>query len=229
MLLVSGCSYLHNKYFQNIFCHNKGPDRVKFLPRGGAGNQYIADSIVNNLSAEVTEVFVLWTGFNRIDVPFSWQEPFAKVKPWHQTTVKCTTWLHSGGVQGGLMRDEIPAWLNAWIKHQYLTFDWDYLIDQNMRHVVGCLSTLEALGINYAFGFIYDIYHDYSDRFFLGGAVPRDHHLLPAINWKKCLSVTPYEYCRDQNLLAEDGIHPNDQGYQSWWNTVQPELPFSLT
>lgn len=194
--------------------------------RGGAGNQYIADSILFNLKEDIDQVFVLWTGFNRIDVPFSNKLTFDKVKPWHQSQVGHANWLHSGGMQGGLSYDELPGWLDQYIKHQYLPLDWDYLVDQNLRHVVGCLNTLETLKINYVFGFIYDIYKDYSDRFCLGGAVPKNHRLLESINWSKCISITPYEFCLEHNLLDDDNIHPSDQGYQTWWDQVKTQLPF---
>jgi hypothetical protein len=230
MLLVSGCSYLENNFFSNLFysirCNGKN---LTCLARSGAGNQYIADSILNNLNQQVTEIFVLWTGFNRVDISISKDINFETIKPWHKTQVNHTTWLHSGGLQGGLSSDELPSWLDNYLKYQYLPLDWNYLIDQNLRHVVGCLNTLEKLGINYAFGFIYNIYQDYSDRFFLGGAVPRDHYLLKAIDWSKCVSITPYEYCLKNNLMHTDNIHPSDKGYQTWWNQIQKELPFQLT
>jgi hypothetical protein len=230
MLLVSGCSYLENNFFSNLFYSARcNGENITCLARSGAGNQYIADSVLNNLNQQVTDVFVLWTGFNRIDISMSSDINLEIIKPWHKTQVGHTTWLHSGGMQGGLSLSELPPWVDSYLKYQYLPLDWNYLIDQNLRHVVGCLNTLKKLDINYSFGFIYDIHQDYSKRFFLGGAVPRDHYLLKAIDWSKCISITPYEYCLTNNLLSADDFHPSDDGYQIWWNQIQKELPFQLT
>jgi hypothetical protein len=224
MLLVSGCSYICNPYFLDS-CFPNQP-LISFA-QSGAGNQYIADSILSNLHDDIEKVFVLWTGFNRIDIPFSSKLLLDRINPWHKSQIKNTNWLHSGGMQGGLSFDELPKWLDQYLKQQYLPLDWDYLVDQNLRHVVGCLNTLEVLRIDYAFGFIYDIHQDYSDRFWLGGPVPKNHNLLKSINWNRCISTTPYEFCLQHNLLDDDNIHPSYLGYKTWWNQVQKESPFS--
>jgi hypothetical protein len=237
MLLLSGCSYVDNYDFPSIAfgkpVYHK--HRCKITAWSGAGNHYISRSILDNLTPDVDRVFVLWSGLCRIDleVPVESSDDFVSYfegTPVH--TVGQTTWFHSGGYDGtwcNWTRTKYKKYIYDYMKSQYRPLNWKYLAQKSLQHVAGCLNTLEAKGIEYRFGFIHDIFRDYSNtQQSLGGPVSRDEPLLNLINWDKCLSSTPYEYCTERNLLASDNFHPTHEGYTSWWDSVRNEIPFDI-
>jgi hypothetical protein len=236
MLLLAGCSYVDNSHFPRAAFGDKVyGDQCKIIARGGTGNAFIAQRILDNLTPDVDKVFVLWSGFSRIDIPLP-KAMQHQVEPYeHTCTTDDTVWFHSGGFGGSWhSRPRYPyaQWLYDYLSVQYKPMDWDYLATRNLTAISGCLNTLERLGIKYKFGFIYDIFQDYSyNNTSLSGPVSRDHALLKFIPWEHCLSSSPFEFCRDQNLLdptESTPFHPSPTGYQEWWNTVKHEVPFEL-
>lgn len=237
MFLLAGCSFADNLYFpriafgENVYSHV----HCKILARGGTGNAFIAQSILDNLTPDVDKVFVLWSGFSRIDVPMPKQMEH-QVGTYDQTsTTSDTIWLHSGGFGGSWhshAKYAYAQWIYDCISTQYKPMDWNYLATRNLTAIAGCLNTLDKLGIKYKFGFIYDIFQDYSDKnTALSGPVSRDHPLLKLIPWEHCLKSSPFEFCRDRNLLdptESTPFHPSKQGYQEWWNSVKHAVPFEL-
>jgi hypothetical protein len=237
MLLFAGCSYTDNPYFpriafgENVYRHT----HCKILARGGVGNTFIARSILDNLIPEVDKVFVLWSGFSRIDisVPRHMEYQFDPYEV--RSLTNDASWLHSGGFGGSWhsrSRYRYAQWIYDCIAAQYKPMDWNYLATQNLVAISGCLNTLDKLGIKYKFGFIYDIFQDYSDdNTSLSGPVSRTHPLLRLIPWEHCLSSSPFEFCRDRGLLDSTEptpFHPSQIGYQEWWNSVKHEVPFEL-
>ena len=237
MLILSGCSYTDNNDFPSIAFGNKvyNDKLCKIVAWGGAGNHYIAQSIIDNLTVDVDKVFVLWSGLSRLDLEFPIELKddvlsYYEGSPLHITNE--TIWFHTGGFDGtwcNYSRTKYGKYIHDFIKYQYLPLNWDYLNRKSLRSIIGCLNTLESNNIDYKFGFIYDIFKDYSDsQQSLGGAVQHDEPLLNLINWDKCISSTPYEYCLENNLLSSDNFHPSKNGYQQWWDSIRNEIPFSL-
>jgi hypothetical protein len=237
MLLLAGCSFVDNSYLpriafgEDVYVHH----HAKILARGGAGNAFIAQSILDNLTPDVDKVFVLWSGFSRIDIPLPKEMEYQVEVYEHTSPTSDAIWFHSGGFGGSWHsqpRYPYARWLYDYVSAQCKSMDWDYLATQNLTIISGCLNTLDRLGIKYKFGFIYDIFQDYSDdNTSLSGPVSRDHPLLRLIPWEHCLSSSPFEFCRDQNLLdptESTPFHPTPLGYQEWWNTVKHEVPFEL-
>ena len=168
MLLFAGCSYTDNPYFpsiafgENVYSHT----HCKILARGGASNAFIAQSILDNLIPEVDKVFVLWSGFSRIDIPVPKQMEYQFDLYEHRSLTNDAVWLHSGGFGGSWhSRPKYPyaRWIYDCLDTLYKPMDWNYLATQNLVTISGCLNTLDKLGIEYKFGFIYDIFQDYSD------------------------------------------------------------------
>jgi hypothetical protein len=229
MLLISGCSFIENHHFPLLawgddvyFDH-----LAKMRARSGAGNQYIARTILENLVQDVDRVFVLWSGLCRIDITLPMAINHQVQGFWHHHhTYKCT-WFNSGGFQGFWNMDTqpVPMWIKKYLRNQYLAMDWEYLATNSFTHVVGCLNTLEARGINYSFGFIADPFVDHSHEPSLGGGIDRNNPLINLINWDKCLPTYPYDYCREHGLLSEDRFHPSEQGYRAWIDSIKHRLP----
>lgn len=239
MIILSGCSFVDNPDMPTaIFGRNAyNETKVNIVGCGGAGNHWISRRLLENLSDKVTGVFVLWSGLSRIDIelPIEMVSDIQsyyndKDTPMEYTKNKESVWFMSGGWDGtwcNWTRTKYAAYLHKFMQSQYKPLNWDHLNNKSLLEVVGCLNTLEAKGIDYRFGFIYDIFKDYSGlQGSLGGAVDKSNPLLNLINWDKSVSNTPYEYCLENNLLSDDDFHPSKEGYQAWWNSIKHEVPF---
>lgn len=243
MLLISGCSFIDNPYFLSCAWDDDVymPDRTIILARSGAGNQYIARSVMENLcsstplsehqaqapSSRVDRVFVLWSGLARLDIPLPLEQEFEIQDYWHRKRINRSVWYLSGGAEGLWNMDSTgsPEFIKQFLRKQYMTFDWEYLATHSLSYVVGCLNVLESRGIDYRFGFIYDIFQDHSDEPSLGGAVSRDNPMVALIPWHRCLPSSPYDFCRLRGLLSEDNFHPSEQGYRAWIQEIRHLLP----
>lgn len=230
MFILAGCSYVDNPDFPEVAF---GPavfrkERSKIVAMGGAGNQYIAQTILDNINCDTTGVFVLWTGLSRIDLPLPLEMDFEIENYWHRTYSKDTVWFHSGGYGGtwhSLSKNKYAKYVYDYLRAQYKPLNWNYLAEKSFTSIVGALNTLEQRRIEYRFGFIYDFYQDYSSNTTsLSGAVSKDFYLLDNMPWDKCLSSTPYEFCLERNLLSDDDFHPTREGYSAWWNDVKQNV-----
>lgn len=225
MLLLSGCSFIDNPYMPNIIEPNRHQRRI--VGQGGAGNSWISRGIIENLSG-IDSVMVLWSGFSRMDIEIP-VEMLSDIEsyyadnttPIHYTKNKSSVWFHSGGWDGtwcNWPRTRYADYMYKYMKSQYKPMNWNHHTDRNLIAIAGCLNTLEARGIPYRYGFIYDIFKDYSGtQGSLGGPVSRDNPLLELLRPECCFTTSPFDYCIEHNLLSEDGFHPSEQGYANWW------------
>lgn len=69
-ILVSGCSFTEQMAWPSLLFAPKKYDTVN-LAASGAGNEYIASSIMFNADTKPDFVFVLWSGINRTDLRVS--------------------------------------------------------------------------------------------------------------------------------------------------------------
>lgn len=225
MLLLAGCSFVNDPN-----CHLTGfgrlaheYDQCRIVSRSGAGNYYIAHSILSHITKlDVSEVFVLWSGLSRIDIPL----PLASADQFRSHNISVEedcAWLHSGGWAGTWSLDKKKASTNFYDYYhsQYSALDWKFLNQQSLTKIIGCLNTLEHQKIPYKWGFIYDIYHDHSDESSLSAAVDHSEPLLKLLPWNKCISVAPYDYCKKLNLLSDDQFHPSLEGWTSWFANIE--------
>lgn len=233
MLLIAGCSFVDNEDFPTV---TFGPgvfmdQHARHLGRGGAGNHYIAQSVLDNLH-DADRVFILWSGLHRIDVslPKSLRDDLGTYDHVHET--RDELWFHSGGFAGSWhshSRHHYPDWLYQYIQAQYKSMDWQYLTHRSLSAIASCLAVLEMREIPYAFGFIYDIHRDYSDTHSaLGTPVDITDPVYQLVPWHRCLKTTPLEFCTEHGLLQDDGFHPTREGYRQWWDTVRDQVPFGL-
>jgi hypothetical protein len=238
MILLAGCSFVDNPDLPAAIFGNDAYNKkkVKIVGQGGSGNGWISRGILENLD-NVSSVFVLWSGLSRIDIEIPVEmidnvQPYYSDKntPMHYTKGHESVWFHSGGWDGtwcNWTRTKYADYLYNFMKSQYKPLNWEHLNNKSLLAIAGCLNTLEAKGIEYRFGFIYNIFKDYSGlQGSLSGAVDKNNPLLNLINWDKSVSNMPYEYCLENNLLSSDNFHPSTKGYRTWWNSIKHEVPF---
>lgn len=76
-ILVSGCSYTEKQMWPSLLFAPKQYDVIN-LGKSGAGNEYIANSVMFNADSKPDFVFVLWSGINRTDFRVPNSNIFAK-------------------------------------------------------------------------------------------------------------------------------------------------------
>ena len=241
MLLLGGCSFVDNPDFPPAAFGEKVYENglVKHVGLGGAGNHYIARAVLENLSDDVDFALILFSGTSRIDIELP-EEMVDDIMSFYTdkktgcpvVTSPQTVWFNSGGYGGNWhnhSRTKYADYIYQYLRSQYLPLNWEYLNNKSLIDVAGCLNTLEAKGIDYRFGFIYDIFKDQThEQTSLGGAVSKDNPLLKLINWERAISSYPYDYCLEHGLLSDDDFHPSREGYESWWNSIKHEVPYTL-
>jgi hypothetical protein len=231
MLLLAGCSFVNSPD-----CHltlfgstASSYNDCRIVARGGAGNRYIAHSIIESITKlDVKKIFVLWSGMSRIDIPLpkSLDKDFIGYS--HRNLEEDCLWVHTGG-WGGLWTTEknYPDWAKNYLKGMYHSQDWDFMCNQNLIQILSCLNTIETLGISYRWGFIYDIHQPYFDQASLGPAVDKNNSLINLLPKHTQITTTPYEFCRDAGFLdPKDDFHPTQQGWQEWKKQVSEQLDF---
>ena len=227
--MLAGCSFTDNPDFPRLAFGEKVHDHdyAKIVSFGGAGNRYIAHSILENLTDDTSHVFVLWSGISRIDISIPVEMESHILGFDHRKVLGDAVWLMTGGYGGSwcMETSKIPKFLSLYLKNQYLPHNWNYLATQNLASVAGCLAILEQKNINYTFGFIYDIFADHSDQASLGGPVSKNNPMAKHIPWDKCIPSYPYDFCKKNNLLSNDDFHPSEEGYQAWIDSVKQYLP----
>jgi len=222
MILLAGCSFLYNSHLPSIIA---GKNPCDVIAKGSAGNEFISKSVVYNIKkSDYKKVFILWTGLIRLDLEVSLQYDLSAVDSYRKTIRDDRAWFHSGGLNGGCLNDHsVPKWIREHFRQQYLPLDHDLIQSQSLYHIACCLNTLESNGIDYKFGFIYDI-HRPNEQPSLGPAVPRHHPMVKTIPWKNYIPINPYEYCLENGLLDSDNFHPTPEGYQKWWDATGIKL-----
>lgn len=187
------------------------------LSRAGAGNEYIAHSVVETCCNrnDITDVFVLWTGLHRLDLALSneYETNYKFVEKLNNTQ-----WYLSGGLIGTWLKTNDLVIKNLF-KLQYSQRD-EYLLDRTLYNIVTTQEFLKSKNINYKFGFIYDIYKDN-----LGlGKIDQQANLYKALDQQHILNTYPHEWGFENNELLEDGFHLTEEGMVKWLETIKGEF-----
>lgn len=210
-ILISGCSFSGSNW--GLLTPN---NTVRNLSAPGAGNSYISDSIIQNLHTKFDLVVVMFTGVYRVDLKIpkligdAWLGDYK-----FRTNLNQTCYVHGGGILGSWKY--MSSKLSLYFESQYKAMDFEYLENQGVEPVLRCLQALEQSKQRYLWGWIYDIHQDYRSEPF-GHSLGRVQQNWPKLQKFKQNQIyqTPYEYCKNNNLLDSDSFHPTIQGYQQF-------------
>ena len=229
MLLLAGCSFVNSPQCHLTLFGDQATDynKCRIVSRGGAGNTYIAQSILDSIAnLNVEKVFVLWSGMSRLDLPLPLrlQQEFHSYS--HKNVENDRLWVHTGG-WGGLWTTEknYAGWAKDYFKLVYYSQDWNFIVNQNLIQIASCLNTLQSLNIPYRWGFIYDIHQEYFNEASLGPPVDKNNTILKLLPQHTRITIPPYEFCKARGLLdPEDNFHPTKQGWEMWKDEVGSQL-----
>ena len=196
------------------------------MARAGAGNEYIAHSIIETCVTEnIDFVFVLWSGISRVDVSFG-DHVIGSINETsnHCTQINARNWMHCGGMIGshlGLKKDNI---LKRYIATQHKEYDDMYLTNATLYNVLVAQEFLKHNNIDYKFGFIYNphVNYDINDdvNVYSEGSLNTESKLYDSVDWGQFLDSYPYNWCKSRNMLEDDKFHPTDDGMSAWYKTL---------
>ena len=227
-VLVSGCSFTACSTWPNILFSGH---TVNNVGAGAAGNQYIAQSIIDSVRKQRPDfVFLLWSGLRRLDISFPKDYFNSEFKSWQykgSTSTSCI--LFSGGDWTRDDGNDPPAlWghpiVDAYFKMQYKNKVQDYLMDQSSQAIMNCHNFLESQSINYKFSFIYNIFNPYKDEAMLGPPVTKNSNYFTYLNWEKYIDTTPLEWAIKHDHLSNDNFHPTQTGMNAWAEYIKPRF-----
>ena len=226
-LLVSGCSFTHNNCEDHFAWANDlavwaGMDIIN-LAIPGAGNTHIANSIMlyieqHELDPKETLVMAMWSGVARID--WMTDQSLSKFKDSYPFTYNYDA--HNELVLGGSWwqpkrRSHVEQTLVEYSKyqsnHSFALHSW--LAMSNLSNY------LTVKGFEFYYSSITDtenpeeLWIDYNKELTeLNLSIDKTKWIVPCIG----------NYCKDLNLLQDDGFHPSMQGHETW--TKQILMPF---
>ena len=153
--ITAGCSFTCNagRDWPTIIAEKYNPLCHHNLARGGAGNYYISQSIIECLTNEnykpsETLVIIMWSGYARLDAQVD--EQFFKMLNHYQykTKIYNNHYIFSGGQLGKWHHDLL---LNDLFKSLYKVINHKILANQTLNHMLSTQLYLEHHGYNYKF------------------------------------------------------------------------------
>jgi hypothetical protein len=241
-VLISGCSFTENFiHFDPMhWTYDAFPTNdyeITNVARGGAGNNYIASSILSNidLNNKPDYVFVLWSGIRRIDMPFPSGTSDAKFKnyPFCAVNNECSsvdyffTGQNIAMLEGGTRRHfDVKLGIFEEIADIYYTNEnSDKFCNQlSLSAISSVTNFLDNHNINYNFSFIYGIHNRYLDRQPSLGLIDTKNKQYAHINWDRYIDIPPFDYGIKHNLISDDRFHLTDNGMRQWARLIKKEI-----
>ena len=240
-LVVSGCSFTTNEHvpdksdwnWPNILAQDTGMT-IHNLATAGAGNRHIAQSIMvylekNQLPLDQTMVMAMWSGVGRIDFTVSAELSPRNRYPWNYFyTPQCR--LHQGGHWWNIKSPSvIDKVLIDFSKHQD---DYTMALDTWMA-MTALESYLKCQQVKY---FFTSFFHFSTNRMYFDAVHVDFDQTLAAMglkvdysNWLNLAADEYYgDWCKQRELVVEDGFHPGHDGPQRWPREVLMPLLANL-
>jgi hypothetical protein len=212
-VLVVGCSFL-----AELECDTSG---VKIIGKPGAGNRVLAEIVTHELAiATYTQVYIVWSGINRIDIPIGIElyKTFDKDNYPYHCKLDDVVWYFSGGIGGS--GPECPIEIKKSFHTHYVGSTPRYLTNLTLSSIISIQSLLCAKNISYRMAFIYNPDNQTYDVTQLSnvlGTIDWSSPMHTLVDWSKIqTNNTPYEWCQHRHLLKEDNFHPSRKGITSW-------------
>jgi hypothetical protein len=247
-VLISGCSFTQwpqypggpnicwPKYLQDLH-----PDwHIKSLAEAGAGNQYICDSVIRELSEQSYDlVLVMWSGVSRLDYLTSleddaWGSLFDSYGFYRRLPSNKLGWIFSGGQLGTWFKNPVA---HKMFYEMYKVSSKLSLADINLMEMIKLQNFLEAKKINFKF-MSYVNYWTTGEHISPNGDFgvydfPELTRIINQINFNKWIFLndqknTIYDLAKNNNDFQDDKFHPGDNTHKLWAELVSKSLTTSV-
>ena len=220
-LILSGDSWLADRtWYQEIFdC-----EQVTNLAVSGAGNKYIAESVMSHIveNPGVDYVFVIWSGLNRVDIPLplgvrtSYTDPDAK----DRTTSASRYWTNI--MAPWRDKDSHIHIEEKLIRLMYQEKGYTSVKNQSLINMINLQDFLKVRQIPYLFCFLYDYTNpDFDHNHLTGetetnafctlGSTHKENPILRELDRKFCMEPAGMDWALGQDKdHFKDPIHLTD-------------------
>ena len=248
-ILISGCSFTQWPEFPggpNIcwprYLNEQNPEwTIKNLAEPGAGNQYIADSVIRHLldnpNENYDEVLVMWTGVSRLDFLTSLEDPawndMYNSYGFYRRVDACPDkmgYIFSGGQMGTWFNNPVAEKM---FREMYKVSNPLSLATINLMEMIKLKGFLESRGLKYRFMSYVNYWGDgeYVSRNgdFGVGRFKETKVLIDSLKLDDWIFTDGQrnglnELSIKNNDFQEDGFHPGDKTQEEWARFVGDKL-----
>ena len=225
-LLTNGCSFSHGPESWPYALQEKlGCDLVN-LGMPSAGNTYIHDSTISELSKNKYDmVIIMWSGMSRLDLKVSDVSEFkgSHASSEYQVSINdfAAKIIENGNESDLIEKDWIFLHHTAHAKHKLLedyqktyrlySGSVDILVYNTLIKLISLQSVLKQMNIKYLFTF----YIDYFDKL-------RSNETLFSMLDLENIFVEDnlHEIAKRNNWFAEDNSHPGALAHEQWASLI---------
>lgn len=227
MLLTSGCSFTQGENsWPSHLSRLLGCDLVN-LGMASAGNDYICHSIIDYLEENQvdpchTQIAVMWSGIGRKDFRVTgetwyWLDDYCAKS--NLSTKEHSYWIHSGGLSGWTYNSNAKQIFNSYYKFT----DPSLLCHDSLTNFQHLANYLKQHQYRYVFMSYCNYWQSSQDTLHNGeytfSAFAQDLSIFRNFKFDDWLFSNAnhdgiFEFCRSQNMLTDDGFHPNIVGHK---------------
>lgn len=226
-ILVSGCSFTLDRWPTFIESDNTS---VNNLAWPGAGNKYIADSVMYELSRQSYDsVLVMWSGLTRLDFLVEKDEYF-ETYPFKRQ-VGDYTYIMSGGELGSWTENSIT---NLLFSGLYKFNSFEHIAFASILEIIKLQSYLESKNIKYFFMSYINFWNkpsNWNSKNMDRGLnnYPGLTNLIQEIHFDNWVFLNDqkdgiYELAEQSNGFIADGFHPNKEIDYLWSELVKQRI-----
>jgi hypothetical protein len=204
-ILTNGCSFTASSPFKT-WPYLLGTDTVKNLAQHSAGNQWICDSTIAELSENSYDlVLVMWSGLDRLD--WTVEEDI-----YNQSTGFKS--VNNFGIHYLHNEQDLFKQISVAIEHRERVFN-------SLMKIISLQSYLQARNIKYKFMSymnvweeVYGLGFEYLDR-----QINFNHWIFTNDNRDGL-----FELSQDSKLYIADGYHPNQTAHEQWAELIKKNI-----
>ena len=219
---VSGCSFTYDSWPNFL-----SECQVTNLAWPGAGNKYVADSIIHATSINTYDlVLVMWPGITRLDFPVTKNIELFKDYPFKRK-IGNIDYVMSGGIMGSWQEHPLATEL---FEGNYKVLSENDLILLSLLEIIKLQSILRSKNINYYFMSYVNYWNQPNDWLSKNcdPGINNSNLLTPIVNQ---IDFTPWiflnsnkdsiaELAIELNSFNEDLFHPGDLANKEWAKLV---------
>lgn len=221
-VLVNGCSFSRGPIAWPYSLQEKLNFDLVNLAVSSAGNKYIHDTTVAELSKSAYDfVIIMWSGLDRVDIPVEDIKAFDQCNTTSFAQSLKNDWpekkIHPVNDQDLVEKNWVFVYpskklLNdikfaEFVKYQ----DHQIHVQQSLIQMISLQAILKQLNVPYIFSF----YMDYVDQ------LKTEKSLCDLLLWENiCCTNNLYTISQKINSYDSDGLHPGIEANQQWADTL---------
>jgi len=221
-ILITGCSFVTE--LSDLFAKAIPGSKITNLSAAGAGNRYIADSVVATAREKFDFIYVSWTGLSRYDVCVEDISLFRNPDWGSSGDLYGRQYIFSGG-EGGWLNKDTPPMVKLLFSGYHKFLSTEQLHYNSLMEIVKTQGYLKSLGVPYYFGSMlnqfdpkFNEWNNFAEKSAVGFPTQGNQDLIDQIDFDRWFLTEHggvYETCKNLGYINPevDPVHPNIDGY----------------